>query len=162
VWNVTGANSVSIDQGIGQVDFTGTRVVSPTTSTVYTISATNSAGTVTRSSLTVVNPGTPFQSSANFSVTSVIANTEPSSFNGCFTLYAFITANGPGTVTYIWESADGGGYSYTWDITFPSAGTQKVTLPVDMSGLPSGPYRLHVLTPNDVTSNSTYYTTCAL
>ena len=38
LWNVTGANSVSIDQGIGQVDVAGTRVVSPATSTVYTIS----------------------------------------------------------------------------------------------------------------------------
>ncbi len=43
---------MSIDQGIGQVDVAGTRVVSPATSTVYTISATNSAGTVTRSSMT--------------------------------------------------------------------------------------------------------------
>src|SRR4030042_928619 len=50
LWNVTGANSVSIDQGIGLVDAAGTRVVSPTKSTVYTMSATNSAGTtVTRS-----------------------------------------------------------------------------------------------------------------
>ena len=55
LWNVTGATSVSIDQGIGQVDVAGTRIVSPTTSTLYTISATNSAGTVTRSFLTVVN-----------------------------------------------------------------------------------------------------------
>jgi hypothetical protein len=55
LWNVTGADSVSIDQGIGQVNAAGTRVVSPATSTVYTISASNSAGTVTRSSLTTVN-----------------------------------------------------------------------------------------------------------
>ena len=41
LWNVTGANSVSIDQGIGLVDVAGTRVVSPAASTVYTISATN-------------------------------------------------------------------------------------------------------------------------
>jgi hypothetical protein len=55
LWNVTGANSVSIDQGIGLVDVAGTRTVSPATSTLYTISATNAAGTVTRSSLTTVN-----------------------------------------------------------------------------------------------------------
>jgi hypothetical protein len=56
LWNVTGATSVSIDQGIGQVAVAGTRVVSPATSTVYTISATNSAGTVvTRSAITTVN-----------------------------------------------------------------------------------------------------------
>ena len=56
-WNVTGANSVSIDQGIGQVNAAGTRVVSPATSTVYTISATNSAGTVTSSATIMVNTG---------------------------------------------------------------------------------------------------------
>ena len=55
LWNVTGATSVSIDQGIGQVDVAGTRVISPDTSTVYTISATNSAGTVTRSAMTTVS-----------------------------------------------------------------------------------------------------------
>jgi len=54
-WTVSGATSVSIDQGIGQVDFVGIKVVSPTTSTVYTISATNSAGTITGSAVTTVN-----------------------------------------------------------------------------------------------------------
>ena len=33
-WNVTGATSVSIDQGIGLVDAVGTRTVSPAVSTV--------------------------------------------------------------------------------------------------------------------------------
>jgi hypothetical protein len=54
-WNVTGANSISIDNGIGLVNASGTMVVSPATSTVYTVSATNSAGTVTRSAVTMVN-----------------------------------------------------------------------------------------------------------
>ena len=163
LWSVTGATSVSIDQGIGQVAIVGTRVVSPATSTVYTISATNSAGTVTGSAVTTVNSASsPLPAPTAFSVTDITANTEPSSsYTGCFTLYANVTANGPGTATYIWESTDGGGYSYTWNITFPTAGTQKITLPVEMSALPSGMYRVHVLTPNDVVSNSTYYTTCA-
>jgi hypothetical protein len=162
LWNVTGATSVSIDQGIGQVAVAGTRVVSPATSTVYTISATNSAGTITRSTVTTVNSvSPPPPAPTSFAVTGIIANTEPSNSTGCFTLYANITANGAGIATYIWESTDGGGYSYTWNITFPTAGTQRVTLPVEMSALPSGPYRVHVLTPNDVVSNSTYYTTCA-
>jgi hypothetical protein len=55
LWNVTGADSVSIDQGIGVVAVAGTREVSPATSTVYTISATNSTGTVTSSAVTMVN-----------------------------------------------------------------------------------------------------------
>jgi hypothetical protein len=102
-------------------------------------------------------PSTP----ALFSVTGIRANTEPSNFTGCSNLYANITANGAGTATYIWESTDSGGYSYTWNIVFPTAGTQKISLPVEMRGLPSGPYQVHVLTPNDIVSNSTYYTTCA-
>jgi hypothetical protein len=63
LWNVTGADSVSIDQGIGLVDVAGTREVSPATSTVYTISATNSSGTVTSSAVTMVNSASPPQSS---------------------------------------------------------------------------------------------------
>ena len=54
-WNVTGATSVSIDQGIGKVDFVGIKVVSPAISTAYTLTATNSAGTVTQSAVTTVN-----------------------------------------------------------------------------------------------------------
>jgi hypothetical protein len=98
---------------------------------------------------------------ASFSVTGITANIEPSNANGCSSLNAYITANGPGTITYFWESTDNGGHSYTWDITFPAAGSQKVTLPAEMSGLPSGSYRVHVLTPTELVSNSVYYTTCA-
>jgi hypothetical protein len=54
-WNMTGANSVTIDQGIGQVAVAGTMLVSPTASTVYTISAINATGTVTRSTTTTVD-----------------------------------------------------------------------------------------------------------
>jgi len=54
-WNVTGATSVSIDQGVGQVAFVGFKTVSPAASTAYTISAANSIGTVTRSTVTMVS-----------------------------------------------------------------------------------------------------------
>jgi hypothetical protein len=59
LWNVTGATSVSIDQGIGQVNVAGTMVVSPAKSTVYTISATNSAGTIMRSSAIILVSAPP-------------------------------------------------------------------------------------------------------
>ena len=59
LWNVTGATSVSIDQGIGLVDFAGSRTISPAVSTVYTITAINSAGTVTGSTTTTVNSVSP-------------------------------------------------------------------------------------------------------
>jgi len=48
-WSVTGATSVTIDNGIGSVALSGTTVVNPTTTTTYTLTATNSAGSVTAS-----------------------------------------------------------------------------------------------------------------
>jgi len=55
-WNVTGAASVSINQGIGDVSAMGMKVVSPMTTTAYTLSATNVIGTVTSSVLVTVIP----------------------------------------------------------------------------------------------------------
>jgi hypothetical protein len=46
-WATTGATSCSIDHGVGSVSCTGTASVSPTTSTVYTLTATNAYGSVT-------------------------------------------------------------------------------------------------------------------
>ena len=46
-WNVSGASMVRIDPGIGNVALTGNRVVSPTTTMVYTLTATNEMGSVT-------------------------------------------------------------------------------------------------------------------
>jgi hypothetical protein len=156
LWNVTGADVVSIDQGIGQVNVAGTRIISPNTSTVYTISATNSAGTVTRSVSAIVNP-----SLVPFAVTGVIANTEPSTFTGpcpkTFTFYSTITVNGPGTVTYRWERNDGA-YSNTQSITFDAAGAKTATMQWDLGGTASGWHRVHVLTPYDAASNPVYYT----
>jgi len=46
-WNASGVLAVSIEPGIGNVALTGTRVVSPIETTVYTLTATNEAGSVT-------------------------------------------------------------------------------------------------------------------
>lgn len=158
-WKVNGATAVRIEPGVGNVDASGSRTITPAESTTYTLSTTNAAGTVTRSFYVVVRlkPSVPVP----FAVSEVTAGLEPSVINGCYTMYADITTNGAGNVSYIWESSNGEGYSYTWTITFPTAGTQRVTLPVEMSALPTGPYRLRVLTPNEIVSNSTLYITCA-
>ena len=161
LWNVTGANSVSIDQGIGQVDAAGTRVVSPYTSTVYTLSASNSASTVTSSAVATVYSAPPPPAPIPFSVTGVTANTDPATFTGAcpktFTFSAAITANGPGTVTYRWERSDGGS-SDVQSITFNAAGTKTIMLQWELSTSSSGWYRVHVLTPNNAVSNQAYYT----
>jgi hypothetical protein len=46
-WDVSGAETVSIAPDIGNVGLSGTRVVLPTKSTIYTLTATNEVGTVT-------------------------------------------------------------------------------------------------------------------
>lgn len=161
LWNVTGANSVSIDNGIGPVSAVGARVISPATSTVYTISATNSAGTVTKSVVITVNSAPITSTPIPFAVTSVTANTDPSTFTGAcpktFTFYATITANGAGAVTYRWERNDGR-YSDPQSVTFYGAGAKTTTIQADLSGTSSGWYRAHVLAPNDIASIPVYYT----
>ncbi len=58
-WSVSNATTVSIDQGIGNVSNTGNREVGPTVTTSYTLTATNSHGTVTKScTVTVKEPAT--------------------------------------------------------------------------------------------------------
>jgi hypothetical protein len=46
-WSVSGADEVTIDHGIGSVGLTGTRTVSPATTTIYTLTASNEAGSST-------------------------------------------------------------------------------------------------------------------
>jgi uncharacterized protein YceK len=96
-----------------------------------------------------------------FAVVDLIIGTEPSSGPCPEILYADITTNGAGTVNYRWESTEGQGYSYTFSEIFASEGTQRVTLIEEMRALPSGIYQIHVLSPNDIISNTTHYTTCA-
>jgi hypothetical protein len=127
---------------------------------VYTISATNSAGTVTRSAVTTVNSAPP-PAPVPFAVTSVVATSSLSTFTGAcpktFTFYATITVNGPGTVSYRWEGSDGK-YSNNQGMTFYAAGTQTATLQWDLSETASGWHRIHVLAPYDAASNPVYYT----
>ncbi len=54
-WSVTGATSVTIDQGIGEVPATGTYSVTPSTTTTYKLTATNSAGSVTATATVTVS-----------------------------------------------------------------------------------------------------------
>jgi hypothetical protein len=46
-WSVSGANTVSIDKGIGQVTGTGSLILYPSVNTVYTLTASNQSGSVT-------------------------------------------------------------------------------------------------------------------
>jgi len=54
-WSVQNAQSISINNGVGTVSFTGSQSVSPATTTTYTLTATNSAGQFTASTTIAVN-----------------------------------------------------------------------------------------------------------
>lgn len=68
-WNITGATSLSIDNGIGNVTGLTQRSVSPTSTTTYIISATNAFGTSTGQITVMVSgsTGAPTISSFNAS-----------------------------------------------------------------------------------------------
>ena len=66
-WNVTEATHITIDQGIGNVSLSGTRLVSPSTTTVYTLTASSSAGTTTATTqINVLPPPNVSSESINF------------------------------------------------------------------------------------------------
>ncbi len=74
-WEVSGATTVTINQGIGNVDLTGTKAVSPGTTTIYTMTATNATGSATTSAKVTVTSapvtGLPVVNSFNASPASI-------------------------------------------------------------------------------------------
>lgn len=169
LWNVTGASSVTIDQGVGNVQSAGTFLVSPAITTTYTLNATNAGGNVTRSVTVTVSAVSPApsplpQTPTSYSVINVTTYADPPSFSGTcpktINFYATITVNGPCTVIYRWERSDrlvSGPYS----LTFPAAGSQTVS--AEWSGASSSGWaHLHAVTPNEIFSNQASFTlTCA-
>src|ERR1700686_2015964 len=58
-WQTTNATDVSIDQGVGAVQPNGTKQVSPTDSTTYTLTAKGEGGTQTATARVTVNAPAP-------------------------------------------------------------------------------------------------------
>jgi len=56
-WEVTGADTASIDQGVGPVALSGTRPVAPVATTTYTLTATSTAGSATATAAVSVSGG---------------------------------------------------------------------------------------------------------
>jgi hypothetical protein len=78
------------------------------------------------------------------------------------TFYAVITVNGPGTVTYRWESSKGG-VGQMQSINFLSTSLQEVSTSLQADATGSYWLRLHVFTPNEIISNQANFTlNCAL
>lgn len=72
-WTVTGADTVSINQGIGSVAASGNRSVSPATTTTYTLTASNGSGSVTaQQTVTVNTPPPPVISSFTASPSTIL------------------------------------------------------------------------------------------
>jgi hypothetical protein len=156
---VTNAETVDLDQGIGGVaagPSGGSQTVSPASTTTYTMTAHCGSNTATRQVTITVS----------FGVTSVSANSDSVSYSGSCSpkktvnFSGSITVNAAGTVTYRWEKSDGSSTA-SQNLNFSGAGSQTVTDTWDLTAKNSGWEKLHVLTPNDVTSNQANYSvTC--
>ena len=86
-WQVTGATSVNISPGIGNVALSGSSAVSPSVATAYLLTATNSAGTVTAVAQVSVEAASPVPSGASLPVIdSFDANPESILVGGSSTL----------------------------------------------------------------------------
>jgi hypothetical protein len=56
IWVVTGAESVTIEPGLGKMAPSGTFIISPTDTTVYTLIATGHSDNISKSVTVIVNP----------------------------------------------------------------------------------------------------------
>ncbi len=90
-WGVENATTVSIS-GIGNVDPTGTRAVSPTATTTYTLTATNSTGNVTATT-TVTVAGGPGPGPGAPTITGCAAAPSTSPAPGSPVVISYVTAN---------------------------------------------------------------------
>jgi hypothetical protein len=162
--------SVVLTPGFGEVGSPGSRKVSPSATTTFTLSATGCGGTATKSvTVVVMNVGTPIPINPNppggngwsgpAKVTSVVAHANPSSYTGpsgvMLNFDADITVDGACTVTYKWERSDGAA-GLVETLVFNAAGTKQIT---DYWMLGGGPgsgsvwERVSILTPLPMTSN---------
>ena len=58
-WQVSGATSIRIDQGVGDVTNKSSVTVNPTQSTVYTLTASNSVGSISKTAQITIGAGKP-------------------------------------------------------------------------------------------------------
>jgi hypothetical protein len=132
-WNVSGASTVTIDQGIGNVGWTGTRVVTPVSSTTYTLTASNAVGWVSTTAQVLVSgvgpKPPPYFSSLNFQPDDPL----PDATEGGAYEFNFKSLTNPsgGHVEYV--GAQSYGYSFFHGFGFPPIG-----LTLALNGILSG------------------------
>ncbi len=153
-WTVTGATTVSIDQGIGNVALTGPRAVAPSATTIYTLTASSSAGSVTATTQVIVSGAAPPPTPAGLPViNSFIAS--PSSISlGSSTTLSWNVSNatsvtidhGVGTVGSSGSTIVLPATTTTYTLTASNAaGSDTATALVIVSGVPSPPAGLPVI-----------------
>jgi hypothetical protein len=155
-WTVTGATTVSIDQGIGNVALAGTRGVAPAATTIYTLTASSAAGSVTATTQVIVAAPSPAPSPAPavLPVVNYFTASPPSVSYGNSTTLSWNVSNatsvtidnGVGAVgssgsTIVLPSA-----STNFTLTASNAaGSTIATAPVLVSGVSPGPSGLPVI-----------------
>jgi hypothetical protein len=153
---VANAGSVEIDNGIGGVAAPGSYKVAPAGTTTYTLIA-RCGSEEAFAQVRILVP---------FAVSGLATNNDTGDYSGTcprtVTFSANMTVTDAGTVTYKWESSDGGNDSGNSSITFEGFGTQTISKSwtLGSSGKTLADYwmRVHILAPNDVTSNNATFT----
>jgi len=139
-WNVTGANSVTIDKGIGTVANSGIKTVIPKVDSSYTLTAINSAGKSTKSVTVTVKsvtmslstslrlkekPSIPSATTAKPGIGELVVRVPPKFTYKTYTetLYDFVKQ----APTAAWsENSMSGEPGYWEDIPFPSSGPRTL------------------------------------
>jgi hypothetical protein len=152
-WTVSGANTVSIDQGIGNVALTGTREVTPGVTTIYTLTASNSAGGVTATTQVIVTGAVPPPTMGlpvinSFSATPpIISLGNPTSLSWNVSNATSVSINhGVGTVAPSGSTIVSPPTTTTYILTASNInGSLTATALVQVSGVPSQPSGLPVI-----------------
>lgn len=143
-WEVTGATTLSIDQGVGDVTGLTQKPVEVTASTTFTLTATNVAGSVTADASITVNPTPGTTGSLTVTIDGLPEDLEaavtvsgPAGYSQALTVSATLTELTPGTYTVTAEPVPSDGDSYTPDL--PS---QDVSVSADNTATATVTYAL--------------------
>ncbi len=148
-WAVSGATTVRISEGIGSVALTGSRSVAPATSTVYTLTATNSAGKSVTATAQVTVSGEPSSPTAGLPGISSFTANPPGISAGDTSNLSWVVSNatsvsinqGIGTVASVGNTSVSPSATTTYTLTAVNAtGSATAEARVTVSPtIPAGP-----------------------
>ena len=116
------------------------------------------------SSTTTDTTSTSSTPSSSFAITTATLAVDNSALNvacpAAVTFTATLTSNKDGVIAYKWERSDGSSTA-TQTLSFPAATSLAASNTWSIPATASGWQRLHVVTPNDISSNAVNFTvTC--